>query len=82
MTTPVSVALESALKAARRMSLLTSFAWVGVQSVAHAFAGRRSLCGAVALPKNWLKLGRDGAVCLGCSRALRDRRVVQRMFNT
>ena len=60
------------------------FTWIAIgevgSAVVHAFAGRKSLCQTTRLPKNWLKLGREGAVCFGCSKALRDRETLKKLF--
>lgn len=51
----------------------STFVWLAISGVVHAFAGRKSFCWNVRLPKRWLQLGREGAVCLACSKALRER---------
>lgn len=67
-----------------RSALTPKFTWSNVVrdgvSIAHAFAARWSLCGDAALPRNWLTAKKDGAVCLACSRELRSRRTITKLF--
>lgn len=74
-----AAAFEAELK---RGGALNLFTWFAMNEVVHAFAGRRSLCTMVKLPKDWLRRhgNRDGAICLGCSKSLRDRATLKKLF--
>ncbi len=60
-----------------------AFQWLRDEKtgIAHAVAGRRSLCGKFKVPRNWVFKGRrDGAVCISCSITIRDRAALRRLY--